>query len=375
MPPPDTQLPAYHWRNIHPNASLHYVSDFQSANALIDALHGPVGFDLEWKPTFTKNTPENPVAIVQLANESNILVIQVSAMSEFPTKLRDFLESPDVVKAGVGIQNDAKKLHRDWQVSLRNCVDLSLLARCADNAQWKGKYSAPLGLARLIENYEKLALPKGRISRSNWEGVLSNKEVDYAGNDAHAGFLLYQRLWVMANLVDKVPKPVYYSFNFVRGNFCEPSGMHWNCHNPDYDPGPPPPPKPLKPPTARDVRRAAARAVASSGTPSGSVLDTQEGPVPVSPTSPRSPRFDVVQRVIHRRINSLPTANSGGAAHSPSSSGPSQTQPSHPPADAFPLHRRKTSQLSASNTGSDTATSNARNRRRRRRPENPAPDV
>ncbi|KAF8078279.1 ribonuclease H-like domain-containing protein [Lyophyllum atratum] len=166
----------------------------------------PVGFDLEWKPTFTKNTPENPVALVQLANQDTILLIQISAMQEFPAKLKDFLESPDFVKAGVAIQNDVKKLYKDCGVSTRNCVDLSLLARCADNAQWKGKYSSPLGLARLIEAYENLTLPKGRISRSNWEGELTSELIEYAGNDAHAGFVLHQRLSSMADAMDNIPK-------------------------------------------------------------------------------------------------------------------------------------------------------------------------
>ncbi|KAG6866837.1 hypothetical protein C0991_008773 [Blastosporella zonata] len=349
-PPPPPKFPVYHWRNIHPNARILYVRDITLANSLIDALTGPVGFDLEWKPIFTKNTPENPVAIVQLANETNILVIQVSAMPEFPTKLRDFLGNPGIVKAGVGIQNDAKKLYRDWQISLRNCVDLSLLARCADNPQWKGKYRAPLGLARLVENYESLALPKGRISRSNWEGQLTSKEVDYAGNDAHAGFLLYQKLITMANALDKVPKPVYYSFNFVRDNFCEPSGMHWNCHNPDYDPGPPPPPKPPKPPTARDVRRMNAKAAAKLSTLPGK-----------SQMPALFPHFE-----------HPPHAKAGGAASFP----PPSPSPEHraQSSDTFPSHRREIVQPSDRDT-LPLAANTMPNNRRRRRLAKPVPDA
>ncbi|GLB36431.1 putative 3'-5' exonuclease [Lyophyllum shimeji] len=252
------QLRPYSWRNIHPDAALHYIRDADKATAHLATLCGPVGFDLEWKPTFTKNTPENPVALVQLANKDTILLIQISAMQEFPAKLKEFLESPDHVKAGVSIQNDVIKLHRDCEVSTRNCVDLSLLARCADNARWKGKYSSPLGLARLIEAYEDLALPKGKIVRSNWEAELTSGMTEYASNDAHAGFVLYSRLMSMVNAMEKAPKPVYYTFDAVRGRLCEPTGMHWNCYNPDYDPGPPPPPKTPKEPNARALRRASA---------------------------------------------------------------------------------------------------------------------
>ena len=95
------------------------------------------------------------------------------------------MENPRVPKVGVGIQrqywqslflffiecllsDDCKKLYNDWRIHVRNCLDLSLLARCVDNARWKGKYTQPIGLAHLLEVYEKLSLPKGKIQRSNW---------------------------------------------------------------------------------------------------------------------------------------------------------------------------------------------------------------
>lgn len=76
------------------------------------------------------------------------------------------------------LTDDAKKLYRDFQVSIRNCVDLSLLARSADNPRWKGKYSNPIGLSRLVEAYEDILLPKGKISRSNWEDVLDSRQIE-----------------------------------------------------------------------------------------------------------------------------------------------------------------------------------------------------
>jgi hypothetical protein len=97
------------------------------------------------------------------------------------------------VKAGVGIQctsrpplplplltptqsDDVQKLYEDWGISTCNCVDLSLLARTVDNARWKGRYTEPIGLARLVETYEQLSLPKGRVQRSNWEMYLTNAQ-------------------------------------------------------------------------------------------------------------------------------------------------------------------------------------------------------
>ena len=58
---------------------------------------------------------------------------------------------------------------------MKNCVDLALLARSVD-PQWKGNFINPLGLARLVAVYENLALGKGKVSRSNWEANLNEKQ-------------------------------------------------------------------------------------------------------------------------------------------------------------------------------------------------------
>lgn len=57
-------------------------------------------------------------------------------MPVFPSKLRDILEDRRIVKAGVGIAGDAKKLWLDYGVSLLGAVELSRLARVTDPPQW-----------------------------------------------------------------------------------------------------------------------------------------------------------------------------------------------------------------------------------------------
>ena len=116
--------PTYSWRAKNTNAQLFYVTDHRQVDlALVKLPTGPLGFDLEWRPNFIKGQLENPVALVQLSNEDTILLIQISAMQgtlrnfaqhfclnaipEFPSKLRDLLENPAIVKAGVGIQRQS----------------------------------------------------------------------------------------------------------------------------------------------------------------------------------------------------------------------------------------------------------------------------
>ncbi len=118
---------AYSWREIHPRAQLVYIRDHKQANKTLEHLNGNVyGFDLEWRPNFVKGQRENPVALVQIANNTDILLLQIGAMKgqatptivtpsysnltyllslEFPSKLYEFLLNPNIVKAGVGIQS------------------------------------------------------------------------------------------------------------------------------------------------------------------------------------------------------------------------------------------------------------------------------
>ncbi|KAF8807243.1 ribonuclease H-like protein [Phlegmacium glaucopus] len=243
-PPRPAPTKAYSWQEYNSLAKMLYIRDHQQANEELSKLNATVlGFDLEWKPTFYRGGKENRVALVQLANHDTILLLQISAMQEFPSKLAEILSNPDVVKAGVAIQNDAKKFYNDYRVSIYNCVDLSLFARTVDNARWQGKYDHPLGLARLIESYEYRLLDKGKITRSNWEAMLSEAQQEYASNDAHAGLILYRKFETLLPLLPTHPKRMWYSFDVVDGQLCQPDGTRWHAFNPDYDPGPPPPPR------------------------------------------------------------------------------------------------------------------------------------
>ncbi|KAJ6604301.1 ribonuclease H-like domain-containing protein [Mycena vulgaris] len=237
----------YSWQNG--TTRRVYITDADEADTELSKAFRPTlgrnscGIDIEWKPNFIKGQVENPVALLQLANVDTILLLHLCHMRRFPKNLQALLEDPNIVKAGVGIQGDAKKIYKDCSVNIRNCVDLSLLARSVDNARWKGKYSDPIGLARLIAVYEDRLLSKGKITRSNWENYLDLDQQEYASNDGHAGYALYMKLSRMLSTMAKTPNPTCYTFDAIRGRLCESSGMTWAPFNPDYDPGPPPPPR------------------------------------------------------------------------------------------------------------------------------------
>lgn len=222
-----------------------YITDPNVANNCLSALpHGPIGFDLEWKPCYRKDQPQNRVALIQLAAADCVLLLHICKMREIPHKIRDVLNGSQWIKVGVNIQEDCKKLYRDYRLSVRNCVDLSLMARSVDNARWKGRYTNPIGLARLLQTYHGTTLHKGRTQRSNWELPLSSTQQIYAANDAHAGYTIYTHLQTIAQTMTPPPHLDCYSFSCVSGQLYDRvNRFAWAPNNPNYDPGPPPPPK------------------------------------------------------------------------------------------------------------------------------------
>lgn len=77
---------SYWWKRISPEAKVIYLTDHVVAEKHLSQLHADaansvLGFDIEWKPNYIRGEAENPVSLIQLANDSIILLIQVSSMS------------------------------------------------------------------------------------------------------------------------------------------------------------------------------------------------------------------------------------------------------------------------------------------------------
>ncbi|KDN51514.1 hypothetical protein RSAG8_00059, partial [Rhizoctonia solani AG-8 WAC10335] len=209
-------LPLFLWReHAIPGTEVKYLRTEKEVNVALKSMKGPFGFDLEWKPSFVRGMPEAPIALLQLAQPDQILLIQLTAMKNFPSRLRDVLEDYEVVKAGVGIGGDAKKLWRDYGVSLLGAVELSKLARVADPPRWATtKTSELIGLARLVEIYRSHQMLKTKkVKLSNWEQPLDPKQIEYAASDALAGAIIYQHLLDL----DPGALPRDYTFNYIAG--------------------------------------------------------------------------------------------------------------------------------------------------------------
>ncbi len=175
------------------------------------------------------------VAVLQLASEDVVLVIQLlhatrgadERASErargdgkvergslpVPSELRDLLAAPHIVKLGVGIHEDFKRLHEDYGVECRGYLDLRSLALQHHRAGLAHGGDSPAPMPRGLQSlaaHVGINLDKAHSVRvSDWEALeLTTEQVRYAAEDALAALLVWQRLALRSYAQDS-------------------SGLHW----------------------------------------------------------------------------------------------------------------------------------------------------
>lgn len=143
-----------------------------------------VGFDTETRPSF-KRGQFYQVSLLQLAVPKKAYLIRINHTG-VTDEIKQFLENPAIIKAGVGIRDDLKALQKLKPFEPGGFYDLSTLAKQA-------------GLQ--VESVKKLtALLLGfRISKSaqtsNWEAAtFTQKQIEYAATDAWVCLELYGKL-------------------------------------------------------------------------------------------------------------------------------------------------------------------------------------
>jgi ribonuclease D len=161
----------------------------KEANALAKVFreieeHTQVGFDTETRPSFRKGE-SHQVSLLQLAIPQKVFLIRLN-YTGLTKEIISFMENDTLAKAGVGIRDDIKALHKLNKFHAAGFEELSILARQA-------------GLQ--VESVKKLAalLLGFRISKSaqtsNWEAEkLSEKQLEYAATDAWVCLEIYNRL-------------------------------------------------------------------------------------------------------------------------------------------------------------------------------------
>ncbi|ETS85638.1 hypothetical protein PFICI_03663 [Pestalotiopsis fici W106-1] len=164
-----------------------------------------LGFDMEW-PWPDKNSArlQDKVSLIQIASESKIALFHVAlhggnTVDELlAPSLKKIIESPDIIKVGVKIQDaDFARLRQHMGLQPRSGFELSHLFTLV-----KFGLSEPdklrtnlVALARQVEEILGLPLCKDNsVRKSDWSKPLRQGQMVYAADDAYAGYMLYHCL-------------------------------------------------------------------------------------------------------------------------------------------------------------------------------------
>ncbi|MFT3849778.1 MAG: 3'-5' exonuclease [Propionivibrio sp.] len=151
-----------------------------------------VGFDTESKPTFLKGEVLTGPHLVQLATDERAYLFPVSAAHHSPV-LKMILESPTVLKAGMGLGNDRSALKSRLDIELRHVIDLGDVLRGRQGIGHRGTVGAKVAVAHFFG--QRLQKSK-KTGTSNWASRrLNERQLLYAANDAHVALRIY-RAWM-----------------------------------------------------------------------------------------------------------------------------------------------------------------------------------
>ncbi|KAH9518419.1 Exonuclease 3'-5' domain-containing protein 2, partial [Bulinus truncatus] len=144
------------WEDVY----THLMNDLQELKVL--------GLDCEW-------VSKNKVALLQLASpaKSCILIRLNKFLSPFPVSFQTLLADKSILKVGVAVVDDAKKLNRDYGLHVKGCVDLRhALKRIRHNF-----YCPSKGLQGLAKGILGVDIDKNmHIRCGNWEAETFSEE-------------------------------------------------------------------------------------------------------------------------------------------------------------------------------------------------------
>mmetsp|Transcript_138443 Transcript_138443/g.265647 ORF Transcript_138443/g.265647 Transcript_138443/m.265647 type:complete len:514 (-) Transcript_138443:34-1575(-) len=141
--------------------------------AFLSACIDVVGLDIEWASS------DRTIALVQLAAGNECLLMRPKFLTCMPQALRTALEDNHVLKCGVGIAQDLQLLDVQLGINVHGAVELSALAAHHDHVEHG------LGLAGICRSVLGKLLPKqNHIRCSNWAGLLTEEQIQYAACDA-----------------------------------------------------------------------------------------------------------------------------------------------------------------------------------------------
>ena len=143
-----------------------------------------LGFDTETRPSFKKGVVY-PTALIQISALDQAWIIRVSRMG-YPPELLELLTREDILKVGLGLNDDLRRLRADFQFEPGGFLDLQQYV-AAFRIEEKGlKKLSGIVLGRRISKAQQV---------SNWDAdLLTKAQLRYAATDAWICLKIYNRL-------------------------------------------------------------------------------------------------------------------------------------------------------------------------------------
>jgi len=143
-----------------------------------------LGFDTESRPAFRPGE-SYPISLIQMATANEVFLVRPAKLSDLSPLWR-VLESADIIKAGVALQQDLRKLAELHPLKPAGFVDIAALA-----ARMGFRKTGTCGLAAAVLGFR---VSKG-VQRSNWgRSELTAAQIRYAATDAWVARELYLAL-------------------------------------------------------------------------------------------------------------------------------------------------------------------------------------
>eukprot|EP01084_Bolivina_argentea_P193282 331632_1 len=115
------------------NIPIKIVSNSSSLKLAINELllYNPLylGIDCEWRPN-TKGQKQNKISLIQIAHKNLIILIRLNKIKNIhnafiTSGLLSLFSNPNIIKCGVGVYYDKKKLFKDYHINILGCVELN----------------------------------------------------------------------------------------------------------------------------------------------------------------------------------------------------------------------------------------------------------
>lgn len=143
-----------------------------------------LGFDTESKPSFNKGTMHS-IAVVQLAGAEVVYLIQVKLLKDI-NLLNEIWRNPKILKVGIALSDDVKKLKELADFTAKGFLDISSLTKKVGISN--------TGLRALAGIFLKKRISKS-AQVSNWaKEELSPQQIYYAATDAWISRELYMQV-------------------------------------------------------------------------------------------------------------------------------------------------------------------------------------